>query len=183
MTTPVEPRILAEVGGLVVAEQGPLVVVVDRGSGPSATLTFVLGVLGLVFGGFGAASLAMVAAGVTAVPWWLSATLLLVGILVGLGALAIVRRTRRGRATPLSAYRPVAVFDRARRVFTDGNGTVIAPLDHIRFQRQMQLASSSPMLVAVTPTGERIIKRGNPFNGGIGNLEDVLTAAVFGPRP
>jgi hypothetical protein len=37
------------------------------------------------------------------------------------------------------------------------------------------------MLVVVTPEGQRIIKRGNPFNGGIGDLETVLTAAIFGP--
>ncbi|MET4430003.1 hypothetical protein [Mycolicibacterium sp. 624] len=181
MAAPVEPRILAEVGGLAVAEQGPLVVVVDRGTGPWATFAFVLAVLALVFGGFGAVTLAFAAAGTTVVPWWLSAVFLAAGIGVGLGVLAVVRWIRRICATQLSTYRPVAVFDRAQRVFTDGDGVVIAPLDHVRFQRQTQLASSSEMLVAVTPAGRRIIKRGNPFNGGLGNLESVLTAAVFGP--
>lgn len=113
--------------------------------------------------------------------WWLSAASLAVGLGVGLGVLAVVRRIRDIRATPLSTYRPVAVFDRAQWVFTDGDGVVIAPLDHVRFQRQTQLTSSSEMLVAVTPASKRIIQRGNPFNGGLGNLESVLTAAVFGP--
>jgi hypothetical protein len=59
----------------------------------------------------------------------------------------------------------------------------VAPLDHVRFERRMQLTSSSPMLVAVTPSGAFTVKRGNPFNGGLGNLQDVLSAAVFGgPR-
>jgi hypothetical protein len=31
----------------------------------------------------------------------------------------------------------------------------------------------------VTPDGARTLKRGNPFNGGLGDLEAVLTAAVF----
>jgi hypothetical protein len=57
---------------------------------------------------------------------------------------------------------------------------VVAPLDHVRFERRTQLTSSSPLLVAVTPGGAFTLKRGNPFNGGLGNLEDVLTAAVFG---
>ena len=48
MTAPAEPRIVADVGGLAVAEQGPLVVVVDRGTGPLATVSFVLGVVALV---------------------------------------------------------------------------------------------------------------------------------------
>jgi hypothetical protein len=181
MTAPAQPRILAEVGGLAVAEQGPLVVVVDRGTGPWATLAFVLAVVALVFGGFGALTLAIAGGGTTAVPCWLSATLLVVGVGVGFGALVVVRRIRRSRTTPLSSYRPVAVFDRARRVFTDGDGVVIAPLEHVRFQRQTQVASSSPMLVAVTPAGNRIIKRGNPFIGGLGDLESFLTAALFGP--
>ena len=43
-----EPRILREVGGLVIAESGPLVLVVDRGNGPPAILAFVAGVLALV---------------------------------------------------------------------------------------------------------------------------------------
>jgi hypothetical protein len=136
MTAPTEPRILAEVGGLAVAEQGPLIVVVDRGTGPLATVAFVLGVLALVPGGFGAVTLALSATDGAAVPWW---------------------------------------------VFVDADGVVVAPLDQVRFQRRTQLTSSSPMLVAVTPGGAFTLKRGNPFNGGFGNLEDVLTAAVFGP--
>jgi hypothetical protein len=181
MTAPVEPQIIAEVGGLVVAEQGPLIVVVDRGTGPWATFAFVLGVLAAVFGLFGVVTLAFNAAGTATMPWPVSAAFLLVGLAFGGALAAVLARIRRAGTTPVSAYRPVAVFDRARRVFTDADGVVIAPLDHVRFQRQSQLTSSSQMLVAVTPAGKRIIKRGNPFNGGLGDLESVLTAALFGP--
>jgi len=41
----------------------------------------------------------------------------------------------------------------------------------------MQLGSSSPKLVALVPGGVRVLKRGNPFDGGIGNVDEVLTAA------
>lgn len=180
MTGPDQPRILAEVGGLVVAEQGPLVVVFDRGTGPWATVAFVLGVLALVFGGFGAVTLAMAATGSAGVPWWLSAIFLVVGILFAVGAFAVVGRIRRAKAKPPSDYRLVAIFDRARRVFVDADGTVVAPLDQVRFESRTQVTSSSPMLVAVTPGGAFTVKRGNPFNGGLGNLEHVLSAAVFG---
>jgi hypothetical protein len=179
MTAPAEPRILAEVGGLAVAEQGPLVVVVDRGTGPLATVAFVLGVLALVCGGFGAVALALVATDGAAPPWWLSSILLLVGVVFAGAALGVVGRIRGARTKPLVGYRPVAVFDRARRVFLDADGAVVASLDQVRFQSQAQLTSSSPMLVAVTPAGTRTLKRANPFNGGLGNLEAVLTAAVF----
>lgn len=182
MTAPAEPRILAEVGGLAVAERGPLVLVVDRGAGPWATVAFVLGVLALVFGGFGALSLALTGEK-GAVPWWLSSLFLVVGVAFLVAVLGVVRRIRTAKARPLSDYRPVAIFDRARRVLIDANGVVLAPLDQIRLQTQTQLTSSSPMLVVVTPNGSLILKRGNPFHGGLGDLETVLTAAVFGqPR-
>ena len=77
--------------------------------------------------------------------------------------LATLRIIRRTRSKPLGTYQPVAVFDRARRVFVDGNGTVVAPLDHVRFQSAMQITFSSPKLVAVTPNGTRVLMRGNPF--------------------
>jgi hypothetical protein len=180
MTAPAEPRILAEVGGLAVAEQGPLVLVVDRGTGPLATVAFVLGILALVPGGFGAVTLALSATAGAAVPWWVALIFLLVGIAFAASAFGVISRICGAKTKPLSGYRPVAIFDRAQRVFVDADGAVVAPLDHVRFERRTQLTSSSPMLVAVTPGGSFTLKRGNPFNGGLGNLEDVLTSAVFG---
>jgi hypothetical protein len=178
MTAPSEPRIVAEVGGLAVAEQGPLVLVVDRGTGPWATVAFVLGLVALVIGGFGAVALSLSATENAPLPWWLCAIFLLVGIGCAGATIGVVARIRGAKAKPLSAYTPVAVFDRANRVFVEA-GVVVAPLEHTRFQRRTQMTSSSPMLVAATPGGTRILKRGNPFNGGIGNLDEVLTAVVF----
>ena len=44
----------------------------------------------------------------------------------------------------------------------------------------MQLGSSSPKLVAQTPGGTYVLLRGNPFTGGLGDLDAVLTTAVHG---
>jgi hypothetical protein len=137
-----------------------------------------LGVLALTVGGFGA--VALVAPG--SVPRWVCVVFLCVGITFAGIALAVIARIRSARTRPLSEYRPVAVLDRARRVYADADGVAVAPLDYVRFQSRTQFGSSSPALVAVTPSGTRILKRGNPFNGGVGNLADVLTAVVFG-RP
>lgn len=183
MTAPAEPRILAEVGGLAVAEQGPLIVVVDRGTGPLATVAFVLGIVALVPGGFGAVTLVLSAAGGAAIPWWVASMFVLVGIVFAAAAFAVISRIRGAKTKPLSGYRPVAIFDRAQRVFVDADGVAVAPLHQVRFERRTQLTSSSPMLVAVTPAGTVTLKRGNPFNGGLGNLDDVLTTAVFGGAP
>jgi len=183
MTVPTEPRIIAEVGGLAVAERGPLVLLVDRGTGRWATLAFVVGVLAVVFGGFGAVALMLAANDHAPLAWWLGATFLSVGVAAAGAAFVVVGRIRAEKARPLGDYRPVAVFDRARRVFVDADGRVVAPLDQVRLHRRTQLASSSPALVASTPNGARILKRGNPFNGGIGQLDVVLTGLLFGsPR-
>lgn len=184
MTEPAQPRVLADSGATVVAEHGPLVVVIDRGSGPLATTAFVLGVLAVVFGGFGAVTLALAAStgrGADAdVPPMASAVFLAVGLALAAATIAVVRRIKAKHRQPLTGYRPVAVFDRARGVLIDGDGKVLAPLSQVQLARRMQLGSSSPKIVAVTPSGDRILKRGNPFNGGIGNLDEVLTAAVYG---
>ena len=50
---------------------------------------------------------------------------------------------------------------------------MIAPLDQVRFERRVQLTSSSPKLVALTPRGTHVLERGNPFGGGIGILDQV----------
>ncbi|PQP44186.1 hypothetical protein JN086_04720 [Mycolicibacterium austroafricanum] len=74
------------------------------------------------------------------------------------------------------------MFDRAQRIYRDGAGEVVAPLDQVRFERRLQLTSSSPKLVAVSPCGDRVLKRGNPFGGGIGDLDQVLNAVVHSYR-
>lgn len=181
MSAPREPDIIAEHGGLVVAERGPEILVVDRGS-PSAEITaFVLMTVTLVFGGFGIAALVLFGSGAmpaSSAP--LGAGSLAIGIVAAVGALFTVRSVREQRRRPLSTLTAVAVFDRAQRVYRDGNGVVVAPLDQVRFARQMQMTSSSAKLVAITPWGTHVLKRGNPFGGGVGNLDEVLTRAVHG---
>jgi hypothetical protein len=71
----------------------------------------------------------------------------------------------------------VAVIDRKLGIFSYGGGAIV-PLDQVRFARKLQIGSSSPKLVAVTPGGTHVLKRGNPFDGGIGNVDELLTAAV-----
>jgi hypothetical protein len=183
MTAPAEPRIVVEVGGLAVAEHGPLVVLIDRGTGPLATVAFVLGVFTLVFGGFGAVTLMLMATDGETPPWWLGAIFLTVGAVFACAVFAVVRRIRAAKTRPLGDYRPVAVFDRARRTYLDPDGVVVAPLDRVRIHTRTQMTSSSPALVATTPDGTQILKRGNPFNGGVGDLQVVLNGLLFGaPR-
>lgn len=168
-------RIIAEHGGLVVAEDGWDVIVIDRGNGAGEITAFVLLIVTLVFGGFGA----LVLLTPIGVPGIIGAALLAVGLATGASLYAILRKLRGARDAPLDTCTPVAVFDREQRNYRDVTGR-LTPLNRIRIHRQMQLASSSPKLVVTTPHGTDVLKRANPFGGGMGDLDTVLNHAVFG---
>jgi len=176
VTTPTPPQTLADTGGLVVTDDGRRVLVFDRRAGPLAVLTFVLGVIAVVVGGFG---LVTVIAGTPSRA--VGAAFVAVGLVFAAGAYVAFRKFRRRRTQPLHDCRPVAVIDRKLGIFSYGGGAVV-PLDQVHFARKMQIGSSSPKLVAVTPGGTHVLKRGNPFDGGIGNVDELLTAAVRQPR-
>jgi hypothetical protein len=174
VSTPVENRVLADTGGLVVTDDGRRVLVFDRCTGALAVLAFVLGVLTLVVGGFGIAALI---AGVPSTA--LGAVFLAVGVVFAALTFVVVRKIRRRRSQPLHECRPVAVIDRKLGLFSYGGGAIMQ-LDQVRFARKMQIGSSSPKLVALTPGGTKVLKRGNPFDGGVGNVDELLTAVVNG---
>ncbi|HVQ51774.1 MAG TPA: hypothetical protein VMS92_17150 [Mycobacterium sp.] len=174
MTAPTPPQTLADTGGLVVTDDGRRVQVFDRCTGALTVMAFVLGVLTLVIGGFGAVAL------IGGVPSRaLGAAFLVVGLIVAAATFVVVRKIRRRRGQPLHECRPVAIIDRKLGVFSYRGGALV-PLDQVRFARRLQIGSSSPKLVAVTSGGAHVLKRGNPFDGGIGNVDELLTAVVRG---
>ncbi len=170
MTMPSGSRVLADTGGLVVTDDGRRVLVFDRRTGGLAITIFLLGVVALVVGGFGIVALASSLTGV-------GAGFLAASAAAALGVVFAVRALRRRRAQPLHQCRSVAVIDRKLGLFSYAGGAVL-PLQQVRFARRMQFGSSSPKLVAVLPSGTRVLKRGNPFDGGIGHVDEVLTIAV-----
>jgi hypothetical protein len=172
MSTPAEPQILADTGGLIVTDDGRRVLVIDRGTGALSILALVLGVITLVVGGFGVVALI---AGVP--PRALGAIFLAVGLAFAVLTFVVMRKIRRNRRRPLHECRPVAVIDRKLGLFSYRGGALVQ-LDQVRFARKFQIASSSPKLVAVTPGGTLVLKRGSPFDGGIGNIDEVLTAVM-----
>ena len=90
---PADPRILGEVGGLVIAEDGPRVLVVDREMAHFAIVAFVTGVVAMVFGGFGTLTLFTAAAGHGAgLPLGLCIAMLAIGAVAAVAVVAMVRR-------------------------------------------------------------------------------------------
>jgi hypothetical protein len=105
------------------------------------------------------------------------AIFLAVGLVFGALTYVVVGKIRRRRSRPLHDCRPVAVIDRKLGLFSYQGGALVQ-LDQVHFARKLQIGSSSPKLVAVTPGGALVLKRGSPFDGGVGNVDEVLTAAV-----
>lgn len=174
MSAPAEPRILADTGGLLVTDDGRRVLVIDRCTGALTTIAFVLGVLTLVVGGFGL--VALVANTPSRTVGWI---FLGVGLVVAVLTVLVMRKIRARRRQALSLCRPVAVIDRKLGLFSYRGGALVQ-LDQVRFARKLQIGSSSPKLVAVTPGGTLVLKRGNPFDGGIGNVDEILTSVSAG---
>ena len=167
-----EPRILADTGGIVVTDDGRRVNVFDRRTGALAVTAFVLGVLTLVVGGFGLVAL------ITGNPSrGVGALFTAAGVVLAVLLFVAVRSFRRRRRQPLHACRSVAVLDRKLNLFSYGGGGLIQ-LDQVHFASRFQIGSSSPKLVAVTPGGTKVLKRGNPFDGGVGNVHELLNAVA-----
>ncbi len=167
-----QPRILLDTGGLVVTDDGRRVNVIDRATGGLSTLAFTLGVIALVVGGFGAVALATGAPSRA-----LGGIFVVVGLAVAATVFLVVRQIKRRRTQPVGSCRSVAVLDRKLGVFTVAGGGLL-PLNQVTFTRRMQLGSSSPKLVAVTPNAAYVLKRGNPFDGSIGRVDEVLNDIV-----
>lgn len=172
MAAPETSRVLADTGGLLVTDDGRRVVVIDRRTGALSTLAFVLGVTTLVVGGFGMVAL------LTALPSrMLGALFVVAGVVLAVLTVLVARAVRRRRSQPLSECRPIATLDRKLGLFSYPDSPLLA-LDQVRFERRLQIGSSSPRLVAVTPAGVRVIKRGNPFDGGIGRIDELLNTVA-----
>jgi hypothetical protein len=169
-----ENQILADTGGLVVTDDGRRVLVIDRGTGGLVILAFVLGVLTLVAAGFGLVGLF---GGVPSRT--LGAIFVAVSLVLAVVTFVVARKFRRDRGRPLHECRPVTVLDRKLGLFSHRCAALVQ-FDQVRFARKYQIGSSSPKLVAVTPGGTKVLKRGSPFDGGVGNLDEVLTSIAQG---
>ena len=172
MSAPADAQVLVDTGGLVVTDDGRRVLVIDRCTGALAVAAFVLGLLTVIVGGFGVVALVIGAPSRTLGAVFLAAGLVLAGL-----TFVAVRKFRRRRNQPLHECRPVAVLDRKLGLFSYRGGALVQ-LDQVRFARKLQIGSSSPRLVALTPGGPQTLKRGNPFDGGIGNVDELLTAVA-----
>jgi len=176
--SPVTPaaHALYSSSGVVLIEDGPLVVVADRKLVGPAVAAFVVGMVWVIaVGGMTAA------AAVGDLPLHPLVAILAPSVVL-LPLLAVfVRALQAARRRPLQKLAVSAVFDRAAGLLLDPTGRPIAPLTHVRVGRRIQIGSSSPALVARMPDRTMVLARPSPFAGGMGDLDRALAAAIGQP--
>lgn len=179
MTAPSEHRILADTGAVAVAEEGARVIVFDRQTGTLTILALILGVAAVAVGTLGVG--AMITA-TDLLPGWAAGLLLAVGVALAVAVVLLAREIRRRRQRPLHDCRSLAVLDCKRGLFSAAGGGLIQ-LDQVRFARKWRITNFGPRLVALTPQGTKLLKRGSFFDGGLGKVDEVLNAVAHRRAP
>ena len=173
-STPTEPTVLVDTGGLVVTDDGRKVVLLNRATGRLANILVVLVAATVALLGFGLWGLL----GGELDGRWSWALLAGAVVAAGLTVKAIgVYRARR--AAPLRERRTVAVLDRKLNLFSYSGGAITA-LDQVSFTRRPQLISTTTKLVAHTPGGRKVLMRGYRLDGGIGHTDELLNGVARG---
>lgn len=161
--------------GIALYEEGNKVYVTKSGAGATATILFVTGLLAFLLLINGILQL-------TTFKDQVPGASKLGYILLGLGLLfAIIfwqvrAYQNKAKAAPPETLQHVCIFDFETNNLLTGQQQVISPINQAYLTRKMQLTSSSPELLVCWNGGSLSLVKGNPFSGGIGDIEKVLVA-------
>lgn len=81
---------------------------------------------------------------------------------------------KKVNATPLQQLKNICIFDFDSNHLLDGQQKILTPINQVWLIRKMQLTSSSPELLVCWNGGSISIIKGNPFSGGIAEIEKIL---------
>lgn len=156
--------ILASCNGTLLVESEGKLGIAERGGGWVGTALFVAVLLAVIPIGAG---IGLLTTGEVAglVPVAIG------GFSAGVAALLFKRKRRDKAATTLPA--PWLVFDLPAGVVRRGTGAELCKIDQVRIATEMQLASSSRMLVVYCPS-RVVIARGTPFGESVADFERAL---------
>lgn len=169
-----DTRVLAESNGYALAQRGPVLLFVNRGTSVISTAGFVVGLMTLVLGANALAQLGLLL--LRSHPGGLSITVALLATtaLFVFGAWRLRALLLDRRALPPEDVQVLALIDLEESVLLDADGTPLAPLDTVTFQRRFQLTASATALAASWPGGSRLVAAGNVFGGTVGPIESAL---------
>jgi hypothetical protein len=102
--------------------------------------------------------------------------LLGIGIIVSLIFWAILSYRKKINALPADQMKWICIIDLTNNQLLDGHQKMLAALEEVQLSRKMQFTSSSPELVLKWDKQVLSLVEGNPFSGGIAEIEKALIA-------
>lgn len=81
---------------------------------------------------------------------------------------------KKVNAIPPDQLKNICIFDFDSNNLLDSQQNILTPINQAWLTRKMQLTSSSPELLLCWNGGSLSIIKGNPFSGGIADIEKVL---------
>jgi hypothetical protein len=164
---------LAESSGTVIYEAENKLYLSKSPAPQVSTFLFVTGVLGFILLGNGVLQLTVFK---NQIPGSTKLGIMLIGI--GLVFVAIFWRIRlyqkKVNAIPPHQLKNICIFDFGSKNLLDSQQNILTPLNQAWLSRKMQLSSSSPELLLCWKGGNLSIIKGNPFSGGIVEIEKLL---------
>ncbi len=103
-------------------------------------------------------------------------------IATGLGILfafifwRIVIYRKKINALPVDEMKWICIIDLSRNLLLDGQQNTLATLQEVQLTRKMQFTSSSPELILKWDKHVLSLVEGNPFSGGIADIEKALAS-------
>lgn len=139
----------------------------------TATFLFVTGVLAFILFSNGVLML-FVFKPQPAIPQSLGIILTALGVLFAFISWKVNAYRKKMNSKPVNELECICIIDLAAGTLLDGKQQMLAPLDQVKLNRRMQITSSSPKLVLQWHNNSLTVVEGNPFSGGIADVEKVL---------
>lgn len=111
-----------------------------------------------------------------AIPQSLGIILSALGVLFSFIFWKVNAYRKKMNAKPVSELECICIIDIGANTLLDGKQNVLAPLHQVKLTRKMQITSSSPKLVLQWNKNSLTVVEGNPFSGGIADIEKALLA-------
>ncbi len=164
---------LAESSDVVIYEAGNKLYISKRPATWTSTFLFVTGLLAIILLGNGILQLTVFKDQTTG-SVTIGIVLLLISVLFAIAFWRVRMYRKKMNATPLQQLKNICIFDFDSNHLLDGQQNILTPINQAWLTRKMQLTSSSPELLVCWNGGSISIIKGNPFSGGIAEIEKIL---------
>ena len=164
---------LAASSGIIIYENANKLVVCKKPAQWTSTFLFVTGILAIILLGNALLQL-FVFENEYKLPKNVGLILFAVGMFIVIIFWRILLYRKKVNGIPVTDLEGICTFDFTNNNLLDGQQNILSPLSEVYLMRKMQLTSSSPELIVKWKSGSLTIVKGNPFSGGIAEIERIL---------